>query len=165
MKNVNDRLGYPDKGMGRGAEIDIFEFMPWWKAATRLLSHSGIIWSYGKNTPTDPPPHSHGSYALASDGNGPGELLYPKADTEFHTYGLYWAPEQLIFYIDSKPVYRVTDAAHIPNTPCYVLFNVALSQNMWGKGPMKRNPTPRRNRRRYAQLHANRLFPRLFGND
>ncbi len=70
-----------------------------------------------------------------------GELFYPKADSEFHTYGLYWAPEDLIFYIDSKPVYRVHDPAHIPNTPSYVLFNVALGQNMWGKGPMKRNPT------------------------
>lgn len=143
VKNIYDRLGYQDKGMGRGAEIDIFEFMPWWKTKDDLFyAHSGIIWSYGKNTPTDPPPHSHGSYALANDGYGPPEYLYPKADSEFHTYGLYWAPEDLIFYIDSKPVYRVHDPKHVPNTPCYVLFNVALAQNMWGKGPMKRNPTP-----------------------
>ena len=140
--NIYDRLGYPDKGHGRGAEIDIFEFMPWWKSLTGLFqAHSGIIWSYGKNTPTDPPPHSHGSYSLANDGNGPGELFYPNADTQFHTYGLYWAPEELIFFVDSKPTYRVYDAAHIPNTPCYVLFNVALRQDNWGKGPMKRNPT------------------------
>ncbi len=142
VKNIYDRLGYPDKGMGRGAEIDIFEFMPWWKAANGLFqSHSGIIWSYGKVTPKDPAPHGHGSYALANDGNGPAEYFYPKADGEFHTYGLYWAPADLIFYIDSEPVYRVHDPAHIPNAPEYVLFNVALSENAWGKGAMKRNPT------------------------
>jgi len=142
VKNIYDRLGYVDKGMGRGAEIDIFEFMPWWKVSEeKFYAHSGIIWSYGKNTPTDPPPHSRGSYALANDGNGPAEYLYPKADSEFHTYGLYWAPEDLIFYIDSKPTFRVHDPKHVPNAPSYVLFNVALAQNMWGKGPMKRNPT------------------------
>ena len=142
VTNMNDRLGYVDKGMGRGAEIDIFEFMPWWKSTKGLFqSHSGIIWSYGPTTPKDPAPHSHGSYALANDGYGPGELFYPKADSEFHTYGVYWAPTDLIFYVDSKAVYRVHDPAHIPNCPEYVLFNVALSGNNWGKGPMKRNPT------------------------
>ena len=142
ITNMDDRLGYPDKGMGRGAEMDIFEFMPWWKSAQGLFQvHSGIIWDYGGVTPESPAPHSHGSYALDNDGNGPGELFYPDADTQFHTYGLYWGKNDLVFYLDSKPVYRVHDEKHIPNCPEYILLNVALSGNDWGKGALKRNPT------------------------
>lgn len=142
FSDVNDRLGYADKGHGRGAEIDIVEFMPWWKNLQGLfLSHSGIIWSYGQETPDDPAPHNYGSYALANDGNGPAELGYAEADSQFHNYGLYWSREDLTFYLDRKPVYHVHDPKHVPNAPAYILVNVALSTNSWGKSPLHRDPT------------------------
>ncbi len=140
--NNSLRAAYITKEYGRGIEIDIFEFMPWWKTLDgRFPVHIGCIWSYGKVTEKDPAPHGYGSYALENDGWGPKELTYPDADTQFHTYGLYWSPERLIFYLDSKPVFRVKDAQHVPDVPHYFLFNVALSGNGWGKSPNKKNPT------------------------
>jgi beta-glucanase (GH16 family) len=115
--------------------------MPWWKSPEGLfLSHSGAIWSYGKITAKDPAPHAHGSYALDNNGYGPQMLKYPAADTQFHTYGLYWGPGKLTFYIDSKPIYYVNDDKHVPDVPEYILLNCALSQNGWGMGP-KKDPT------------------------
>jgi len=136
------RRSYGTKDYGRGIEIDIFEFMPWWKTLEgRFYCHVGCIWSYGKVTDKDPAPHGYGSYALDNDGWGPAELTYPEADTQFHTYGLYWSPERLIYYLDGKPVFRVKDARHVPDVPHYFLFNVALSGNGWGKSPDKKHPS------------------------
>ena len=142
VAKLDDRVGTGDRGFGFGTEIDVFEFMPWWKTADGLfLSHSGCIWSYGKVTAKDPAPHTHGSYALDNYGYGPQMLKYPHADTQFHTYGLYWGPGRLTFYIDSKPVYYVEDARHVPNVPEYILLNCAISGNGWGMGPGKKDPT------------------------
>lgn len=135
------RTTYRSKKYGMGLEIDIFEFMPRWKRADGLFPvHMGCIWSYGKVTEADPAPHGYGAYALDNDGWGPKELYFPNLDTEFHTYGLYWSPERLIFYIDSKPVFRVKDPKHVPDVPHYFLFNISLSGNGWGKSPDKSNP-------------------------
>lgn len=142
VAKLDDRVGTGDRGYGFGSEIDVFEFMPWWKTAEGLfLCHSGCIWSYGKVTEKDPAPHAHGGYALDNNGYGPAMLKYPHADTQFHTYGLYWGPGRLTFYIDSKPVFYVDDAKHVPNVPEYILLNCALSRNGWGMGPGKKDPT------------------------
>ena len=141
-KNLRATYRTKDDQFGMGSEIDIFEFMPWWKRGDGLFPiHCGTIWSYGKVTPTDPAPHGYGSYGLDNDGWGPGELGYANPDSEFHTYGLYWSKQRLIFYVDSKPIYRVRDAKNIPDVPEYFLFNVAISGNGWGKTPQKANPT------------------------
>ncbi len=136
------RSNYRTKDYGMGLEIDIFEFMPRWKRPDGLFPvHMGCIWSYGKVTEADPAPHGYGAYALENDGWGPKELNFPNLDTEFHTYGLYWSPERLIFYIDGKPVFRVRDPKHVPDVPHYFLFNIALHENGWGKSPDKTNPS------------------------
>jgi beta-glucanase (GH16 family) len=139
---LDRRVENGDKGFGFGSEIDIFEFMPWWRRTNGLfLSHVGTIWDYGKVTPTHPAPHAYGQYALANQGYGPGFYEYPNADSQFHTYGLYWAKDQLVYYIDSKPVFHVTDAKHIAAVPEYILLNCAMSRNDWGMGPRKKAPT------------------------
>ena len=139
---AESRSSYRTKNYGTGIEIDIFEFMPWWKRADGTFPvHMGCIWSYGKVTEQDPAPHGYGGYALDNDGWGPKELNFPNLDTEFHTYGLYWSPERLIYYIDGKPIFRVKDAKHVPDVPHYFLFNIAISGNGWGKSPDKKNPT------------------------
>jgi len=135
------RTAYRSREYGMGLEIDIFEFMPRWKRSDGLFPvHMGCIWSYGKVTEQDPAPHGYGAYALDNDGWGPKELYFPGLDSEFHTYGLYWSPERLIFYIDRKPVFRVKDPKHVPDVPHYFLFNISLSGNGWGKSPDKSNP-------------------------
>jgi len=125
-----------------GSEIDIFEFMPQWKRLDGLFPiHMGTLWSYAAESPSDPAPHGYGDYALDNDGWGPGEYHFPNADTEFHTYGIYWSKTRLIFYVDSKPVFRARDPKNIPDVPEYFLFNVSISGNGWGKTPDKNNPT------------------------
>ena len=137
-----DRSHMGTKDYGHGIEIDIFEFQPWWKQSdTTFPVHVGCIWSYGKVTEQDPAPHGYGAYTKDNDGWGPTEAYFPDLDTKFHTYGLYWSPERLIYYIDSKPVFRVRDPAHVPDVPEYILFNVSITGNGWGRGPGKRNPT------------------------
>lgn len=138
----NVRYAYRTANYGTGVEIDIFEFMPWWKQLDgRFPIHMGCIWSYGKVTEKDPAPHGYGAYALDNDGWGPAELHFPNLDSEFHTYGLYWSPERLIFYVDSKPVFRVKDPKHVPDVPHFFLFNVSVHGNGWGKSPDKKHPT------------------------
>ncbi len=137
----NIRYGYMSNQYGRGMEIDIFEFMPRWKRLDGTFPiHVGCIWSYGKVTEKDPAPHGYGAYALENDGWGPKELNFPELDTKFHTYGLYWSPERLIWYLDSKPIFRVRDAKKMPDVPHYFLFNVSLHLNGWGKSPDKSHP-------------------------
>ena len=136
------RTSYMTQENGRGMEIDIFEFMPFWKKADGLFPlHVGCIWNYGKVTPQAPAPHGYGNYAVDNDGWGPKELDFPELDSQFHTYGLYWSPQRLIWYVDSKPIFRVKDPKHVPNVPHYFLFNIALSGNGWGKTPGGKNPT------------------------
>jgi hypothetical protein len=139
---IGDYRKYTTKDCGRGSEIDIFEYMPYWQRLDGLFPiHCGTIWNYGKVTPRNPAPHGYGSYALENDGWGPGEMGLPDPSEEFHTYGLYWSPERLIFYFDSKPFFRVTDSKNIPDVPEYFIFNVALSGNCWGKNPGGKQPT------------------------
>ncbi len=136
------RSTYRTKDYGQGIEIDIFEFQPWWKRADGTFPiHVGCIWSYGKVTEKDPAPHGYGAYAKDNDGWGPAEVYFPALDTKFHTYGLYWSPERLIYYVDGKPVFRVRDPKNVPDVPEYFMFNVAMTGNGWGKGPGKKNPT------------------------
>jgi len=140
------RGAYGTKKYGTGIEIDIFEFMPWWKKTDGSYPiHVGCIWSYGKVTEKDPAPHGYGAYAQDNDGWGPAELTYKNADTEFHTYGLYWSPERLIYYLDGKPIFRVKDPKHVPDVPHYFLFNISITGNGWGKSIDKKHPT-------YAQI-------------
>jgi beta-glucanase (GH16 family) len=136
------RASYMTKENGRGMEIDIFEFMPNWKRSDGTFPiHVGCIWNYGKVTPESPAPHGYGAYGLDNDGWGPEEIHLPDLDTKFHTYGLYWSPERLIWFVDSKPIYRAKNPDRMPNVAHYFLFNIALSGNAWGKTPDKKNPT------------------------
>ena len=136
------RSTYRTKAYGQGIEIDIFEFQPWWKREDGTFPiHVGCIWSYGKVTEQDPAPHGYGAYAKDNDGWGPTDIYFPELDTKFHTYGLYWSPERLIYYVDGKPVFRVRDPKNVPDVPEYFMFNVAITGNGWGRGPGKKNPT------------------------
>lgn len=136
------RGDYKTDKYGMGSEIDIFEFMPRWKQLDGLFPiHCGTIWDYGPETPQSPAPHGYGSFALANDGWGPEELHFPRLDSEFHTYGIYWSPQRLIFYLDSKPFYRIKDPKNIPDVPEYFLFNISIHRNGWGKNPGGSQPT------------------------
>ncbi len=136
------RRAYRAKDAGMGSEIDIFEYQPIWKRADGTSPiHVGTIWSYAPVSASDPAPHAYGGYSLGNDGWGPEEMNYPKLDGQFHTYGIYWSHERLIYYVDSKPIFRVRDPKNVPDVPEYFLFNIAVTGNAWGKSPGKANPT------------------------
>ncbi len=60
-----------------------------------------------------------------TNGVGNHEYLYDlgfDASQEFHTYGFYWAPDSITWYVDGVPVY--TAASDIPSTPGRIMMNV-----------------------------------------
>ncbi len=71
----------------------------------------------------------------------------PTAYTEFHTYGLQWTPETMIWYLDGIQKFKVNNAEHLwsswPfNKPFYLLLNLAMGG--WGgstdRTMLKANP-------------------------
>jgi len=115
--------------MAMGNEIDITEYMNTWKNPTTGMSrsHSGYIYKEDVNFTNV----AFDSYALENDGNGPAQYYFDNPDTKFHTYGVYWGPGQLIYYIDGKPVLKHKDSATIASCPEYMILNCAVSQNDW----------------------------------
>lgn len=60
-----------------------------------------------------------------TDGVGNHEFLYDlgfDASKSFHTYGFYWAPNSITWYVDGDPVYTAWE--NIPNTPGKIMMNV-----------------------------------------
>ena len=127
VTNLTNRVEVGDNGYGRGSEIDVTEYMAAWTDPVTALSnsHSGLIWSYASGGGT-----AQGSYALANEGAGP-MLEYPTAETGFHTYGVYWEPGIVTFYLDGKVVYSVHNATYVPNVPEHLLLNASITQNDW----------------------------------
>ncbi len=101
-----------------GNEIDIFEYMGSWKDPNTNLasSHSGYFWSYSSGG-------SRGAFTLYND------LANP--DTEFHTYGLYWGPDELRYYIDGEVVYTNADVGNVGECPHYLMLNMAMTVGDW----------------------------------
>lgn len=71
----------------------------------------------------------------------------PTAYTEFHTYGLQWAPESMTWFLDGVAVFRITNSTHLWSTwpfnkSFYLLLNLAMGG--WGgtvnKEILKANP-------------------------
>lgn len=120
-KIKNDGVIVDSGNMPMGNEIDIFEYMAAWKdPATNLSSsHSGYFWDYNGGS--------------MGDFTAPFELLNP--DTEFHTYGVAWGPDELRFYIDGRPVFSNGGMGNVGETPHYMLLNMAMSINDWSPQP------------------------------
>jgi beta-glucanase (GH16 family) len=123
---LDRRVGVEDQGYGRGSEIDITEYMAAWTDPVTQLSrsHSGLIWSYGGTG------NATSDYALTADGFGT-DLWYPNAETGFHTYGVYWEPGVVTFYLDGKVVLTRERPLYVPNVPEYMILNTSITQNDW----------------------------------
>lgn len=50
----------------------------------------------------------------------------PDYSADYHTFGVDWSPEALIFYVDGVETYRYTTAANISSKPFYLLANLAV---------------------------------------
>ena len=113
-----------------GNEIDVTEFFSSWQDPVSGLfkSHSGYFWGYAEDGS-----QSWGNYALANNGQGSAHYQYPNATTEFHTYGVYWAPGVLQFYVDGRKVLTRNAPATVGVCPHYMILNTALHTNVWTK--------------------------------
>ena len=109
-----------------GNEIDVFEHMATWVDPTTGLSraHQGYFWNYN-------PGGSYGGFSIGSEVPASTLFTYSHPDTQFHTFGLYWAPGELRYYIDGILTWRRTHDATVGVCPHYVILNVALSKNDW----------------------------------
>lgn len=111
-----------------GNEIDVTEFFSAWQNPDTGMfkSHSGYFWGYGDG-------QSWGSYALANNGQGSAHYQFPNATSDFHTYGVYWAPGTLVFYVDGRKVLSRTHPTNIAVCPHYLILNCALHTNVWSR--------------------------------
>ncbi|MES2570178.1 MAG: RICIN domain-containing protein [Verrucomicrobiota bacterium] len=108
-----------------GTEMDILESMGSWKYLWgHGGAHVGHIWAYSSG-------NSAGGYARENNGAGPGLYQIANPDTAFHTYGMYWGPGVVTFYIDGNQVASHTDSVHTSAAPSYLLLNLAMTNNDW----------------------------------
>jgi beta-glucanase (GH16 family) len=76
-----------------------------------------------------------------SSGGGSGhEYKDPNFSTGFHTFGLQWLTNSLIWYVDGVQVFNYSGAC-VPNRPEYILANVAIGGS-WPKPPDSTTPFP-----------------------
>jgi beta-glucanase (GH16 family) len=83
---------------------------------------------------------------LVSTLHGPGysggdgittELLVPPLNQGFHTFGIDWRENEIIWHFDGNPFFKLTPASVAPNTwvfnnPQYLLLNLAMGGNFTG---------------------------------
>lgn len=63
----------------------------------------------------------------------------PDFSQDFHTYGVYWSPTQLIWYVDGVERYR--DTEWIPSRRLFILVNLAIG-GQWSGNPDATTPFP-----------------------
>lgn len=87
-------------------EIDIFEILGHAPATANMTVHY---------------PQADGSTGAHGDA-----YTGPDFSKDYHTYGLEWSAEQLVWYIDGVARKRDRTAAHIPHDPMYLIANLAV---------------------------------------
>ena len=115
---------------------------------------------------------------------GPGQAWTgPDFSADWHTFGVDWQPNAMVWYVDGVERWRFTDASAITAKPQYLLLNLAVGGN-WpgspnavdsvpqrlpgrlrpGLGPLRHSPglrRPRHRRRRHRlRGHGRRLTAR-----
>jgi len=68
-------------------------------------------------------------YGKAHKSAGSGQITIPGVSEGFHTFGLYWTPEQYVFYVDGKDTWR-TSAGGVSQVPEYAKLTEEIGE--WG---------------------------------
>ena len=125
VDNTGQRSNLFTGTLPRGNEIDVLEsFGSWKRADNTARGHAGIIYDYNERSLSD--------YFRV---NGLGDFLYfPNPDTTWHTYGVYWAPGTMTFYLDDQIVGYWTGTT-ISSAPQYLILSCAVAQDDWQPGP------------------------------
>ncbi|MEA2973857.1 MAG: hypothetical protein QOG82_2315 [Actinomycetota bacterium] len=73
---------------------------------------------------------------------GPGQAwVGPDFSADWHTFGVDWQPNAMIWYVDGVERWRFTDASAITAKPQYLLLNLAVGGN-WPGSPNAATPFP-----------------------
>lgn len=67
------------------------------------------------------------------------EFEGPDFSDDFHTFGVEWRPDRLVWYVDGEP--RHTAEEHIPQEPMFLLVNLAVGGE-WPGPPDHSTPFP-----------------------
>jgi len=59
------------------------------------------------------------------------DFTLPSASNEFHDYGVLWAPDRLVYYIDRKPVSDIKVPMGFED-PMYMIVNLAMGSKYFG---------------------------------
>jgi len=65
----------------------------------------------------------------------------PDFSADWHTFGVDWSAEAMVWYVDGVERFRYTDASKITSEPSYVLLNLAVGGN-WPGSPDATTPFP-----------------------
>jgi beta-glucanase (GH16 family) len=80
-----------------------------------------------------------------SMGDDPGSIdrrwIGPDFSAGFHTFGVDWEPDAVVWYVDGVARWRVTDPTQIPAQPMYLLLNLAVGGD-WPGAPDESTPFP-----------------------
>jgi beta-glucanase (GH16 family) len=76
----------------------------------------------------------HYSNSDGSEASSGGEWLGPDFSAGWHTYGVDWQPNAIVWYVDGVEHYRYSGAANIPAEKMYLLLNLAVGGD-WPGSP------------------------------
>ncbi|NEU14466.1 glycoside hydrolase family 16 protein [Methylobacterium sp. BTF04] len=60
---------------------------------------------------------------------------------DWHSYGVAWSAEEIVWYVDRKEVYRTSTPADMKTVPMYLILNLAVGGS-WGGKPDGTTPMP-----------------------
>jgi beta-glucanase (GH16 family) len=63
-----------------------------------------------------------------------GKWIGPDFSAGWHTFGVDWQPNAIVWYVDGIERHRYTDSAHIPSGYMYLLINLAVG-GTWAGAP------------------------------
>jgi beta-glucanase (GH16 family) len=72
--------------------------------------------------------------------SGQRQLPAEGLSESFHTIALNWTPEELVFYIDGQPSYRIV-GDDVPAEDMYLILNLAMG-GVWPGAPDATTPDP-----------------------
>ena len=66
-------------------------------------------------------------------GTAGSDFTGPDFSSDWHTFGVDWEPDAVVWYLDGVELFRYTNAENIPNKPMYLLANLAVGG--WAGSP------------------------------
>ncbi len=79
--------------------------------------------------------------SYGTDGSQTSAWTGPDFTAGWHTFGVDWQPDKMVWYVDGVERWRITDPAHIPAEPMYLVLNLAVGGD-WPGSPDRHTAFP-----------------------